>query len=114
MNVGPLGMIGSAAGSPLSQIKGSDADKSTQAATDQSRRTDSADNAEKAAGIGQTEQDEQASDRDADGRRLWERSDASTDRASQERDAPDGDAPGQAPQSKDASGQSGSQLDLSV
>lgn len=72
MSVGPMGMAGSAAGAPLAQGKGSDVNRSQQDTGEQNRQTQAAEKAEKAAGIGETEQDQEASDRDADGRRLWE------------------------------------------
>ena len=109
MNVGPLGMIGSAAGSPLAQTKGSDVDKAAQDTAHQARQTESQQKAEKAAGIGETEQDEQASERDADGRRVWELGDdeEGNKHAAQDR------ADDSEPRSKDPTGQRGNQLDLS-
>ena len=101
-------MIGSVAGTPMSQAKGTDTDKNAQDTVDQSRESKTAEKAEQAAGVGQTEQDEQASERDADGRRLWEDTgDGSTTENTQE-DSPQGSA-----LSKDPTGQSGTQLDLS-
>lgn len=74
MSMGPLGgIVGSVAGSPLSQTKGSTEER---AARDSAAKetTDELDlKAEKSSGVGQTEGDQQSSDRDADGRRLWER-----------------------------------------
>ena len=109
MSVGPLGMIGSAAGTPLSQTKGSDADKAQHDAANQARESTAARQAERASGIGQTEHDEQASDRDADGRRVWEIG----GKKPQEESADEQSAGETAPQSKDPTGRSGSQLDLS-
>lgn len=73
MSMGPLGgILGSAAGSPLSQTKGA----TTERAARDSAIKESADqldlHAEKSAGIGTTEGDSETSDRDADGRRAWE------------------------------------------
>ncbi len=108
MSVGPMGILGGAAGSPLSQSQGSDVNKTQQEATDQSRRTQADNQAEQASGVGQTEHDEQASDRDADGRRLWEIAEKPPrDSVDEERDA------GETPQSKDPSGSRGGQLDIS-
>jgi len=104
-----MGMIGSVAGTPLSQAKGTDTEKAAQDTSDQARqdRTDRA--AENAAGIGETEQDSETSDRDADGRRLWE----SQKKSSQEDDDADGQQKGSdSPQSRDPSGQCGKQIDL--
>ena len=70
MSVGPMGMIGSAAGTQLAQTKGADIDKSKQDAGTQSRAADSAQKAENAAGLGEAEQQSESSERDADGRRL--------------------------------------------
>jgi hypothetical protein len=71
MSIGSLGIVGSLAGSPLAQ-KAPEADKVQKEATDRTRQTDAEARAESAAGIGQTEEESQASERDADGRRPWE------------------------------------------
>jgi YD repeat-containing protein len=73
MSMGPLGgILGSAAGTPLSQTKGA----TTERAARDSAVKETADqldlHAEKSAGIGTTEGDSETSDRDADGRRAWE------------------------------------------
>ena len=73
----------------------------------QNRQVDANQKAELAAGIGQTEQDQESSERDADGRRLWEARDP---KKSSRRSRPS--SPSAARQSKDATGQSGTQLDL--
>jgi hypothetical protein len=65
-------MIGSAVGAPVAQSQGSDVQRSQQDAAGQARETQMNQKAEQASGVGQTEQHEQASDRDADGRRPWE------------------------------------------
>ena len=107
MSVLPMGgVIGSAAGAPISQTAGETERTQREGAVEQ-RATDAAERSERAAGIGTTEQDQEASERDADGRRLWEappdkKKDAAGD---------DKSAPGQR-QSRDATGQSGTQLDL--
>lgn len=110
MSVGPLGGIaGSVAGSPLAQAKGSDVERAQQDAANQTRRTQSNQKAESAAGIGETDgEDHQTADRDADGRRLWE---APPEATSDEAAAQNGHSE-QAP-AKDASGQRGNLLDLS-
>lgn len=73
-SMGPLGgILGSAAGSPLSQTKGSATERANQDNSAAERVADADKKSEKASGIGQTEQDGETSDRDADGRRLWER-----------------------------------------
>lgn len=73
MSIGSTsGIVGSAAGSPLAQTRGSETERAGHETSGQQRQVDNDQNAEKAAGIGQTEQDQQTSDRDADGRRIWE------------------------------------------
>jgi hypothetical protein len=104
MSVGALGgLVGSAAGAPLSQTAGSETERTQRDSTVKDRNVHALERAEQAAGIGTTEQDQEASERDADGRRLWE---APPDKQS------DGDAAHAARQSKDATGQSGTRLDL--
>jgi hypothetical protein len=102
MSVGSLGgLIGSAAGVPLSQTSGSETERTGREGAAQQRALDGVERSEKAAGIGTTEQDQEASERDADGRRLWE---APPDKKL------DGDEHPR--QSRDATGQCGTQLDL--
>jgi hypothetical protein len=110
MSMGPLGgVVGSAAGAPLSQTAGSDSERVQRDSVAQQRHADASQRAERAAGIGQTEQDQESSERDADGRRPWELS-ISSDKS---KDQPtDPLAPILTRQSKDATGQSGTQLDL--
>lgn len=108
MSIGPSGMIGSLAGSPLSQAKGTDADRAQQDTSNQSRQVQSDQKAENAAGIGETEQDEQTSERDADGRRLWEKppqEEPTDSTVSENSDEP--------PRSRDATGERGTNIDLS-
>lgn len=74
MSVGPLGgILGSAAGAPLSQTKGAASETSAREASARDQADEVQLRTERASGVGQTEGDERASDRDADGRRLWER-----------------------------------------
>lgn len=108
MSIGPLsGLIGSVAGAPLAQTKGSEVERGQQESSNQSRQAQSEQRAEMAAGIGAADgEDKAAAERDADGRRLWElppeaenasgNADSSTER-----------------HSRDASGQCGNSLDLS-
>ena len=112
MSIGPTGIPGSMAGSPLAQSHGSDVDRAQHETSDQARRTGTQKQAEKASGIGQTEQDEQTSDRDADGRRPWElgREDGA---AAGEEDSLGSDEHGEKRQSRDPTNQSGNELDLS-
>jgi hypothetical protein len=104
-----MGTPASMAGSPLAQQQGSDVQKGQQDTADQARQTQMNAKAEQAAGVGETEQDEQASDRDADGRRLWERTGRAGDpEAADQADSESGEAG-----SRDPTGQSGQNLDLS-
>ncbi|HEY4232452.1 MAG TPA: hypothetical protein VGM76_03435 [Lacipirellulaceae bacterium] len=108
MSLLPLGgIIGSAAGVPLSQTAGSEAERAQRDAGVQQRQVDATDRSEKAAGIGTTEEDQETSERDADGRRLWE-----TPPEKKERAANDATAASPPRLSKDATGLSGNQLDL--
>jgi hypothetical protein len=104
-------MIGSAAGSPLQQAKGSDSERMQGEAANQTRQTKGEQQAEMAAGVGHTEQHEHASDRDADGRRLWEDMSGEEQEAEEDSSAesPSDDSPSQ---SKDYTGQAGTRLDL--
>jgi hypothetical protein len=107
MSMVPLGgLIGSAAGAPLSQAKGSESERAQKESLAQSRQSDSALQAERAAGIGQTDEDQETSERDADGRRLWERPRNGSDSPATDSTTAAGRL------SKDASRQSGGQLDL--
>jgi hypothetical protein len=101
------GIANSAAGAPLSQTAGSETERAQKESLAQHREIDSNQRSERAAGIGQTEQDQESSERDADGRRLWE---APAKRGIEE--PPTDDAAAQSRQSKDPSGQSGTKLDL--
>lgn len=109
MNIGVVGGIpASIAGSPLAQTSGSDVDRTKTATAAQSRAHASAILADKAAGIGETDgKDHQTEDRDADGRRPWEFGPPAVGaELHAECDAAER-------QSRDASGASGSQLDVS-
>ena len=109
MSIGPLGGIASAAGSPLAQATGSEVERTQQDVGAQQRQVQSDLKADAAAGIGETDgEDHEPAERDADGRRLWEAPPEKKDpeAADQEPAAP---AP---KQTKDATGQSGTLLDL--
>lgn len=109
MSMGPMGIAGSAAGSHLAQSQGTEVNRAQQETSAQSRQLQATENAENAAGIGQTEQDEETSDRDADGRRLWERQEEQPSDSKGNGSGPDTD---QVCRSKDATGQRGQHLDL--
>ncbi|MAT68826.1 MAG: hypothetical protein CMJ58_04820 [Planctomycetaceae bacterium] len=109
MNVSPAaGLAGSAAGAPLSQTKGSDSERAARDATDQSRAADGQDRSEKAAGIGQMQEDAETHDRDADGRRMWEESPQNGEQPAEEQP----EAAAERHRVKDPKGESGNSLDL--
>ncbi len=109
MSVGPMtGVASSAAGAPLSQTSGSETERAQKDSSARQRQVDSAEKSEKAAGIGQTEEDQGISERDADGRRFWEAAEE------QKKSESEGEqASAKTPrQTKDPTGNSGSELDL--
>ncbi|WP_442484696.1 hypothetical protein [Aeoliella sp. SH292] len=109
MSIGSFGGIqGSAAGAPLSQVRGGDADRAQQSTA--SERVATADKkSEMASGIGTTEADQEAGERDADGRRLYE---DTGEQQSAGDEATEPSAAGEPPKVKDPTGQAGTQLDL--
>jgi len=108
MSMGPIGGIASSvAGTSLAQAKGSEVERAQHDSTAQQNRAQNDMRAEMAAGIGQADgEDHEAAERDADGRRLWEQQ-AGPPKAEDETPPPP------PPMSKDATGQSGNNLDLS-
>jgi len=107
MSVGSLGgIITSAAGAPISQTAGGETER-TKDSLNQGRQVDAKQKAESAAGIGQTEQDQQSSERDADGRRPWEVHEKTKKEAAEAAAADTAIRHG-----RDATGQSGTKLDL--
>jgi hypothetical protein len=110
MSMGPLGgVVGSAAGTSLSQTAGAETERSQRDTAAQHRQISGSERSERASGIGQTEQDQESSERDADGRRLWEKQSKDGKEA---KDEPKSDDLAISKQSKDPSGQSGTKLDL--
>jgi hypothetical protein len=107
MSVGPLpGLIPSAAGAPLAQTKGPEVERAQQAAGAAEHHVQGQQKAETAAAIGQPDGDDHQTDqRDADGRRPWQRP-ARRAAAGENREE------GSPPPAKDPTGQSGSLLDL--
>lgn len=105
MSIGSLGIVGSLAGTALTQ-KAAEVDKTQRDAADAARKTDAAARAESAEGIGLTEEESEANERDADGRRLWERQ--------QKKPAEEEQAASTPPETlaKDPEGISGRKLDL--
>ena len=111
MSMGPVGgVVGSAAGTSLSQTAGAETERTQRDTAAQHRQIDGKERSERASGIGQTEEDQESSERDADGRRIWEGP------AKRRKDATDeptvDDASAMSKQSKDPTGQSGTKLDL--
>jgi hypothetical protein len=108
MNIGATtGALGSAAGAPLSQTAGSETERTQKESAARERQIDGQSKSERASGIGQTHEDSESNERDADGRRLWEAQDkkrktlaAEQAQAELERKA------------KDPSGVAGNKLDL--
>ena len=104
MSVGPLGgVVGSAAGAPLSQTQGAATERAKQDAASQERGVEADLKTERAEGIGQTEEDQGASERDADGRRLWERAQKKKQEGEEEA-AGEEDAQPDGPQSEESGG----------
>ena len=100
MTVGPLGNTAGLSGSQND-------------AASALRRTQSDQKAQRAEGLGATDADAETSDRDADGRRLWERAQDSTEESVDEDKSNDeANSDGSPRQSKDASGEAGGLLDL--
>jgi hypothetical protein len=104
MSIGSLGAIGAFAATTTSQ-RASDVDKTQHEVSEQSRTQDAIETAEQAAGIGETHEESQAGDRDADGRRLWE---SSEQKVSDKALAPTMEPP----PAKDPTGTAGNLLDL--
>ena len=108
MNVGvATGIQASIAGIPVAQTSGSDIDRARTDTAAQQRANATDANAEKAAGIGETDgEDHQTDDRDADGRRPWEFG------GSKKAAKPQAEDESGVRLSKDLTGESGGQLDL--
>ena len=108
MSIGPTFTAAGLAGAPLAQTKGSEIERAQQDSMSHQRRVTSDAKANDAAGIAATDgEDTQPQERDADGRRLWEKPLGKQGKAST---AASNSA--EPRQSKDPQGQSGSQLDL--
>jgi hypothetical protein len=101
------GIVSSAAGAPLSQTAGSEAERTAKDAAARERTVDAQQQSERASGIGQTQQDGESGERDADGRRPWEIGAKGKRKTSAE---PEAHEPPR--QAKDPSGSSGNALDL--
>lgn len=103
MNIVPLGgIISGAAGAQLAQASGSETERTQRDGVVRERRVTTEQSAEKSAGIGSTDEDQETSERDADGRMFWERPEER--KPSEEENLKR--------QAKDATGSSGNSLDL--
>lgn len=107
MSTAPLGAIGSITTGQLQRSRGADSERAAHDVGAQSRATEASRTAENAAGVGEMDQEGETSERDADGRRLWERPDP------KKTGVRPGDDDSNPPKSKDPSGQAGLQIDLS-
>jgi hypothetical protein len=107
MTIGSLGIVGGFAAAPAAQ-RAADTEKAQHDSGDQARVERAVERAEQAAGIGQTEEDAEAQERDADGRRLWERAQQPAEGG----DETEAQSDPAATRPKDPSGQCGGQLDL--
>jgi hypothetical protein len=110
MSIGSLGNVAlSAAGAPLAQTKGGEMERTQQESAGQQRVAESGRKAEAASGIGETDGDDhETAERDADGRRLWEAPDEKKKKEAKASVS----ASAEPRLSKDASGLSGNNLDL--
>jgi hypothetical protein len=114
MSVGSLGIAAGLAGSPLAQKTGAAVDRAKQDTAHAQRQAEATQRTADAAGIGQTHEEKEASERDADGRMPWERQEPSAE-ASAAIDADQsiaGDPSQNPPGVRDPKGESGGQLDL--
>ena len=106
MNVVPMGGIfAGAAGAPLAQTAGSETERTQRDGVIRERRIATAQSAEMAEGIGTTDEDQEASERDADGRMFWQQHDP-------QNELPNNDEHQVTRQAKDTTGASGNSLDL--
>ncbi|MBM3998130.1 MAG: hypothetical protein FJ297_01080 [Planctomycetes bacterium] len=109
MSVGPTNLASGVAATQLAQPRASE-DRGATEAADAARRLESNRSAERAEGIGQTREESETHDRDADGRRLWEKAAAKRSGSDESAAAETADRPAA---SRDPTGQRGQQLDLS-
>jgi hypothetical protein len=106
MSTGSLGSIGSLATAQLQQMRSADAEHTSQDVSSHARAQQADQHAESAAGIGEMEQEGATAERDADGRRLWEKPSSRKQLIGEEPEP-------ETVRSRDPSGASGTQLDLS-
>ena len=101
-----VGLLSSVTTGQLQQVRTADADRGAQQVRAHQQQTTAVQRAEAADGVGEMTEDAATSDRDADGRRLWEPAEerGATDSATSPSDG--------APRSRDPTGLAGGQLDL--
>ena len=109
MSIGSLGIVAGLAGTPLTQ-RAAELEKAERESADKAREIKAEQRAEQSAGIGQTEEDSQAGERDADGRRPWEHPSAKQPAAGDT--AADVVAEVAPSRTKDPTGERGGELDL--
>jgi type II secretory pathway pseudopilin PulG len=109
MSIASLGIIGGLASTTAPQ-RAAETERAERQSVDQARTAETAERAENAAGIGQTEEDSQTSERDADGRRPWEK--PTTDKKTTAKKPDDTATDPLSPLAKDPTGECGGQLDL--
>jgi hypothetical protein len=107
MNISQVGIVASAAATPLAQTRGNEVDRVRQETAVHERTAEATTEAESAEGIGTTNEEQATGERDADGRRPWE-----IDQQGKRSDNETAELPGSR-RPKDPSGLAGSQLDLS-
>jgi len=114
MSIGSLGIISGLAGSQVDGSKAAGTDRAARDSAEQSREIDSSQKAEKTAGVGQTDKEQESSDRDADGHLSWDASAHGRKSRSSARSADDSseDQNGEVA-AKDPSGELGCGLDIS-
>jgi hypothetical protein len=104
-----IGIVGSAAGAPLAQAKGTDVEKNREAAGNQQRAARAEAQADSAAGIGETDgKNHETNERDADGRMPY----SFAQDAKPEDQPADASADAAKPPAIDPTGTSGTRLDL--
>ena len=104
-----IGIPASVAGTAMAQASGSDIDRAKADTAAQRRATTSEIHAEKAAGIGEADgEDHTINDRDADGRQAWDPGSGVTAQPS----AAPSEEDAESRQSRDPSGASGGELDI--
>ena len=109
MNIGSIGIVAGMA-AQVAQSRATEVDRVQQENTVQEREVESAHEAEQAEGVGLTQEESAAGDRDADGRLAWQFGNQTpTEPATPASSALSAETPHHA---KDPSGQAGTQLDL--